>query len=57
MAQKLYRLSAPTDFYPIKQMQLEKFDGQRWAPFGEIIAASDNAPAPAPAAYGARRQA
>src|SRR2546428_365944 len=28
--------TSPTDFYPIEQEQLAKFDGQRWALFGEI---------------------
>ena len=28
---------APTDFAPIKQMQLEKLDGTTWQLFGEVI--------------------
>ncbi|HEV8310693.1 MAG TPA: ABC transporter substrate-binding protein [Methylomirabilota bacterium] len=28
--------TSPTDFYPIEQEQLAKFDGERWALFGEI---------------------
>jgi hypothetical protein len=28
---------APDDFYPIEQMQLARFDGQRWVLFGEVI--------------------
>ena len=28
------------DFAPIKQMQLEKFDGTTWQLFGEVIAGS-----------------
>ena len=28
------------DFAPIKQMQLEKFDGKTWKLFGEVISAS-----------------
>jgi branched-chain amino acid transport system substrate-binding protein len=29
-----------TDFAPIKQMQLEKFDGATWKLFGDVITAS-----------------
>ena len=29
--------TSPTDFAPIKQMQLEKFDGNTWKLFGEVI--------------------
>ena len=29
--------TSPTDFAPIKQMQLEKFDGTTWKLFGEVI--------------------
>jgi branched-chain amino acid transport system substrate-binding protein len=29
-----------TDFAPIKQMQLEKFDGTTWKLFGDVISAS-----------------
>src|SRR5215469_11875091 len=29
--------TSPTDFFPVKQMQLEKFDGKRWVPFGEVL--------------------
>ena len=25
------------DYYPIKQMQLEKWDGKTWVLFGEVI--------------------
>jgi branched-chain amino acid transport system substrate-binding protein len=32
--------TSPTDFAPIKQMQLEKFDGTTWKLFGEVISAS-----------------
>jgi branched-chain amino acid transport system substrate-binding protein len=28
------------DFAPIKQMQLEKFDGATWKLFGEVISGS-----------------
>jgi hypothetical protein len=30
----------PTDFAPIKRMQLERFDGATWQLFGEVISAS-----------------
>ena len=29
--------TSAADFYPIEQMQLARFDGRRWVPFGEII--------------------
>ena len=29
--------TSKTDFHPIKQMRLEKFDGKRWVPFGEAV--------------------
>jgi branched-chain amino acid transport system substrate-binding protein len=32
--------TSPTDFYPIEQEQLAKFDGERWVNFGEIYDAS-----------------
>jgi branched-chain amino acid transport system substrate-binding protein len=32
--------TSPTDYFPIEQMQLAKFDGERWALFGEIYDAS-----------------
>jgi branched-chain amino acid transport system substrate-binding protein len=32
--------TSPTDFAPIKQMQLEKFDGTTWKLFGEVISGS-----------------
>jgi len=32
--------TSPTDFYPVEQMQLMRFDGKRWVPFGDIIDAS-----------------
>ena len=31
--------TGPTDFAPIKQMQMGRFDGERWVLFGPIIAA------------------
>jgi ABC-type branched-subunit amino acid transport system substrate-binding protein len=32
--------TSPTDFAPIEQEQLAKFDGERWAVFGELVDAS-----------------
>ncbi len=32
--------TGPNDFYPIEQEQLAKFDGERWALFGEIFDAA-----------------
>ena len=29
--------TSPTDFYPIKQMQMRRFNGERYEPFGPII--------------------
>ena len=29
--------TSPTDFHPIKQMRLQKFDGKSWVPFGDAI--------------------
>jgi branched-chain amino acid transport system substrate-binding protein len=29
--------TSATDFHPIEQMQMMRFDGTRWVPFGEII--------------------
>jgi branched-chain amino acid transport system substrate-binding protein len=34
--------TSATDFAPIKQMQLEKFDGATWRLFGEVIRAPAN---------------
>jgi len=34
--------TSPTDFYPIEQEQLAKFDGERWVLFGESYDASKN---------------
>jgi branched-chain amino acid transport system substrate-binding protein len=31
--------TSPTDFAPIEQEQLAKFDGEKWALFGEVIEA------------------
>ena len=32
--------TSPTDFAPIKQMQLQKFEGETWKLFGEVISGS-----------------
>lgn len=32
--------TSPTDFYPIQQLQLQKFDGEKWELFGEVIDAA-----------------
>jgi branched-chain amino acid transport system substrate-binding protein len=32
--------TGPTDFFPIEQMQLGRFDGEHWALFGELFDAS-----------------
>jgi branched-chain amino acid transport system substrate-binding protein len=29
--------TTPTDFHPIQQMVLVKFDGERWVPFGDVV--------------------
>ena len=29
--------TGPDDFQPVKQMQLQKFDGTTWKLFGEVI--------------------
>jgi branched-chain amino acid transport system substrate-binding protein len=29
--------TSPTDFAPIEQAQLAKFDGERWVTFGELF--------------------
>jgi branched-chain amino acid transport system substrate-binding protein len=34
--------TSATDFAPIKQMQLEKFDGATWQLFGELISGTDD---------------
>ena len=31
--------TGPTDFYPVKQMQMARFDGERWVLFGPVMAA------------------
>jgi branched-chain amino acid transport system substrate-binding protein len=29
--------TSPTDFYPFKQMRLQKFNGTTWVPFGSAL--------------------
>jgi hypothetical protein len=29
--------TSPTDFYPIEQVQLARFDGKRWVLFGDVL--------------------
>jgi branched-chain amino acid transport system substrate-binding protein len=29
--------TSPSDYFPIKQLQLVRFDGTRWVPFGDLI--------------------
>jgi branched-chain amino acid transport system substrate-binding protein len=29
--------TSPTNYHPIKAMQLVRFDGKTWVPFGDII--------------------
>jgi branched-chain amino acid transport system substrate-binding protein len=31
--------TSPTNFHPVRQMQLTRFDGKSWALFGDVIAA------------------
>ena len=32
--------TGPADYYPVKQMQLMRWDGARWVRFGEILSGS-----------------
>jgi branched-chain amino acid transport system substrate-binding protein len=34
--------TSPTNYHPIRQMQLEKFDGTTWVRFGDLIAGAGN---------------
>ena len=29
--------TGPDDFYPIKQMQMQRFDGERWVAIGPVM--------------------
>jgi branched-chain amino acid transport system substrate-binding protein len=31
--------TSPTDFFPIEQLRLVRFDGKTWVPFGEVLSA------------------
>ena len=33
--------TSPTDFAPIKQVQMERFDGEHFVPFGPILSGTD----------------
>ncbi|WP_025038469.1 ABC transporter substrate-binding protein [Bradyrhizobium sp. DOA9] len=33
--------TSETDYYPIKQLQMKKFDGTRWVHFGKVISSED----------------
>ncbi len=32
--------TSATDYFPIKQLQLARFDGKRWVPFGDVLTAT-----------------
>jgi len=34
--------TSPTDYYPVKQMQLMKWNGKQWIHFGELLSGRDN---------------
>jgi branched-chain amino acid transport system substrate-binding protein len=34
--------TSPTNYHPIRQMQLAKFDGTHWVPFGDVITGAGN---------------
>jgi branched-chain amino acid transport system substrate-binding protein len=29
--------TSPTDYYPIQQLQLMRWDGKRWVRFGDVL--------------------
>jgi hypothetical protein len=29
--------TSPTDYYPVQQLQLMRFDGKRWVRFGDLV--------------------
>jgi branched-chain amino acid transport system substrate-binding protein len=29
--------TSPTDYYPVQQLQLMRFDGKRWVRFGDLL--------------------
>jgi branched-chain amino acid transport system substrate-binding protein len=34
--------TSPTNYHPIRQMQLSKFDGTHWVQFGDLITGAGN---------------
>ena len=38
--------TTPTDFYPIEQLQMMRFTGERWQLFGPILDGHDHRVAP-----------
>jgi branched-chain amino acid transport system substrate-binding protein len=32
--------TSSTDFYPVEQLQLVRFNGKNWVPFGELYSSS-----------------
>jgi branched-chain amino acid transport system substrate-binding protein len=34
--------TSPTNYHPIRQTQLAKFDGTHWVRFGDVIAGAGN---------------
>ena len=34
--------TSPTDYHPIRQMLLVKFDGTHWVALGDLITSADN---------------
>ena len=34
--------TSPTNYHPIRQMQLAKFDGTHWVRFGDVITGAGN---------------
>ena len=34
--------TSPTDFYPIEAMQMQRFEGEEWVRFGEIVHAESS---------------
>ena len=33
--------TSPTDYFPIEQMQMLRFDGKAWIPFGPVISGAE----------------
>jgi branched-chain amino acid transport system substrate-binding protein len=34
--------TSPTNYHPIRQLQLGKFDGTHWVPLGELVTGAGN---------------